>query len=147
MAYISITPQTATPSFTDDVAASKPLPLDVVSRQLGISQQTLVRWVDRHLLDATLGYDLDEHNTEIRTIALRPGALDAVTNLARDYREDVVTRTEARHILKIIDRRRLKRMIRAGDIESVEVDGEARLRVSSLEDYLMSNEAPERIEA
>jgi hypothetical protein len=58
----------------------------------------------------------------------------------------VVSRTEARRILKQIDRKKIKKLIRAGDVEDVEVEDETRVVVGSLEDYLMERENEEEDE-
>lgn len=118
----------------------KAVPLDELSGELRISKQTLVRWVDRHLVDADLYWSLSEENEEIRMIKLSDDTMDFLRSFAAEYREDVVTRTEARRILKQIDRKKIKKLIRAGDIEDVEVDEETRIVVGSIEDYLMSRE-------
>jgi len=116
------------------------MPLDELSEHLKISKQTLVRWADRHLIDADLYWTLSDSNEEIRMIDLTDETLDFLEDFAADYREDVVSRTEARRILKQIDRKKIKKLIRAGDVEDVEVDEETRVVVGSLEDYLMERE-------
>lgn len=118
----------------------KAMPLNELSEELQISKQTLVRWVDRHLVDADLYWALSEENEEVRMIELSDDTMDFLRSFAAEYREDVVTRTEARRILKQIDRKKIKKLIRAGDIEDVEVDEETRIVVGSIEDYLMSRE-------
>ena len=117
--------------------------LDQLSERLKISKQTLVRWVDRHLIDATLGWALSDDNNEVRVIELSDDTLDFLKNFAKDYREDTVTRTEARRILKKIDRKKIKKMIRAEDILAVEVDDEVKIVVGSIEDYLIAQEQSE----
>lgn len=117
--------------------------LDQLSERLKISKQTLVRWVDRHLIDATLGWALSDDNNEVRVIELSDDTLDFLENFAKDYREDTVTRTEARRILKKIDRKKIKKMIRAEDILAVEVDDEVKIVVGSIEDYLIAQEQSE----
>ena len=116
------------------------MPLDELSDHLQISKQTLVRWTDRHLIDADLYWSLSDTNEEIRMIDVSDETLDFLEDFAADYREDVVSRTEARRILKQIDRKKIKKLIRAGDVEDVEVDEETRVVVGSLEDYLMDRE-------
>lgn len=116
------------------------LSLDELSEKLQISKQTLVRWVDRHLIKASLGWSLTDENEEIRVIELNPETLDFLETFADDYRSDLVTRTEARRIMKKIDRKKVKKMIRAGDIVAVEVDDEVKIVVGSIEDYLRSQE-------
>ncbi len=116
------------------------LPLNELSDQVQISKQTLVRWVDRHLIDAKLFWALSEDNDEVRMIELSDQSMDYLKRFAAKYRDDVVSRTEARRILKQIDRKKIKKLIRAGDIEDVEVDEETRIVVGSIEDYLMSRE-------
>lgn len=120
--------------------------LDQLSERLKISKQTLVRWVDRHLIDASLGWALSDQNNEIRVIELSDDTLDFLENFAKDYREDTVTRTEARRILKKIDRKKIKKMIRAEDILAVEVDEEVKIVVGSIEDYLIGQEQSEEAE-
>ncbi len=119
------------------------MPLDELSEHLQLSKQTLVRWTDRHLIDADLYWSLSDSNEEIRMIDLTDETLDFLEDFAADYREDVVSRTEARRILKQIDRKKIKKLIRAGDVEDVEVDEETRVVVGSLEDYLMEREREE----
>ena len=116
------------------------MPLDELSEHLQLSKQTLVRWTDRHLIDADLYWSLSDSNEEIR---LTDETLGFLEDFAADYREDVVSRTEARRILKQIDRKKIKKLIRAGDVEDVEVDEETRVVVGSLEDYLMEREREE----
>lgn len=122
------------------------MPLDELSEQLQLSKQTIVRWIDRHLVDADLYWSLSEDNEEIRMIDLSDDTLDFLEDFAADYREDVVSRTEARRILKQIDRKKIKKLIRAGDVEDVEVEDETRVVVGSLEDYLMEQERVEEDE-
>ena len=119
------------------------MPLNELSEHLELSKQTLVRWSDRHLIDADLYWTLSDTNEEIRMIDLTDDTLDFLEDFAADYREDVVSRTEARRILKQIDRKKIKKLIRAGDVEDVEVDEETRVVVGSLEDYLMRRERVE----
>jgi hypothetical protein len=119
------------------------MPLNELSEHLQLSKQTLVRWSDRHLIDADLYWTLSDTNEEIRMIDLTDETLDFLEDFAADYREDVVSRTEARRILKQIDRKKIKKLIRAGDVEDVEVDEETRVVVGSLEDYLMRREREE----
>lgn len=114
--------------------------LDELSERLQLSKQTIVRWVDRHLIDADLYWTLSDDNREVRMIEMTDDTLDFVEDFASDYREDVVSRTEARRILKQIDRKKIKKLIRAGDVKDVEVDDETRIVVGSLEDYLMERE-------
>ena len=114
--------------------------LEALSEQLNISMQTIVRWTDRHLIDAELGWSLTEDNEETRVIYLRKGKLDEIKAFAQEYRDGYVTRKEARHILKMIDRKRVKKMVRAGDIETAEIDEETKVLVGSIEDYLIEQE-------
>ncbi len=130
------------------VATSNSLPvpeieemsLDQLSERIQISKQTLVRWVDRHLINADLSWTLSNSNEEIRVIELSEDTLKFLNSFSEDYRGDTVTRTEARRILKKIDRKKIKKMIRAGDILAVEVDDEVKIVVGSIEDYLISQE-------
>jgi hypothetical protein len=116
------------------------MPLNELSKHLQLSKQTIVRWADRHLIDADLYWSLSDSNEEIRMIDLTDETLNFLEDFAADYRDDVVSRTEARRILKQIDRKKIKKLIRAGDVEDVEVDEETRVVVGSLEDYLMEQE-------
>lgn len=120
--------------------------LDALSDQLQISMQTLVRWADRHLIDAELDWSLNDANEEIRVIRLRSGKLDEIRTFALEYRQGYVTRREARRILKMIDRKRVKKMVRAGDIETAEIDEETKVLVGSIEDYLIEHERGEEEE-
>jgi hypothetical protein len=119
------------------------MPLDDLSDRIKLSKQTIVRWVDRHLIDAELHWALSEDNEEVRMIEISPQTMDFVQSFAEEYREDVVSRTEARRILKQIDRKKIKKLIRAGDVKDVEVDEETRIVVGSIEDYLMARERDE----
>lgn len=123
--------------------AREVLPLEVVSRRVRLSQQTLVRWVDRHLVDALLSWRINERNEEERTIQLTASSLAALEGIASAYRSDVVTRTEARRILKVIDRAVIKRLVRTSEVECREVDGETCILVGSIEDYLIGQESHE----
>ncbi|HEX7072001.1 MAG TPA: hypothetical protein VF190_14405 [Rhodothermales bacterium] len=118
------------------------IPLEVLSHRLGLSQQTLVRWVDRHLVDARLGWRLNGSNQEERFIEVLPDSLSALEKFAKGYREDTVSRSEARRILKVIDRRKVKSLLRSEQVQSREVDGETCILVGSLEDYLIGLEGP-----
>ena len=140
---------TGTVTVPDQPATSrqpKAMPLDELSEHLQLSKQTIVRWTDRHLIDADLYWTLSESNEEIRMIDLSDETLDFLEDFAADYRDDVVSRTEARRILKQIDRKKIKKLIRAGDVEDVEVEDETRVVVGSLEDYLMEREREEEEE-
>ena len=119
---------------------ARTLPLDELSEQLQISKQTLVRWVDRHLVEASLGWALTNEDEELRVIELSNGAYGFLQSLSADYRSDVVSRKQARRILKKIDAKKIKKMVRAGHLETVEVDGEVRIIVGSIEDYLIGAE-------
>ena len=114
--------------------------LEELSQRLQISMQTLVRWVGRHLIDGELGWTLSDDNEELRVIRIRTGKIDELKAFAEDYRSGQVTRTEARRILKLIDRRQVKKMVRAGDIETIQVGDETKVLVGSIEDYLMQLE-------
>ena len=116
------------------------IPLDELSDDVKLSKQTIVRWIDRHLIEASLDWTLSEDNEEVRTIEISEDSLNFLRSFAEEYREDVVSRTEARHILKQIDRKKIKKLIRAGDVKDVEVDEETRIVVGSIEDYLRSRE-------
>lgn len=125
---------------TNDSAIT--IPLQDLSEQIRISSQTLVRWVDRHLIDAQLGWDHSDH-AQIRTIRLEQSTLDFLKTFASEYREDTVSRTEARRLLKKIDPRNVKRLIRAGDITTVQVGEDVRIIIGSIEDYLIDRERDE----
>ncbi|NBB85124.1 MAG: hypothetical protein GVY12_02740 [Bacteroidetes bacterium] len=127
-------------SFVNEKYEMKEFPLDELSERLQISQQTLVRWVDRHLIDATLDWTLTDDNEELRVIKVAKSKLDELEEFATEYREGLVSRKEARRILKMIDRKKVKKMVRAGDIETTMVDEEKRVLISSLEDHLISVE-------
>ncbi len=116
------------------------MPLDDLSDRIKLSKQTIVRWLDRHLIDAELHWTLSDENEEVRMIEISPQTMEFVESFAAEYREDVVSRTEARRILKQIDRKKIKKLIRAGDVKDVEVDEETRIVVGSIEDYLMARE-------
>lgn len=122
------------------------MPLDDLSEHLELSKQTIVRWVDRHLIDADLYWTLSDANEEVRMIDLSDDTLDFLEDFAADYRDDVVSRTEARRILKQIDRKKIKKLIRSGDVEDVEVEEETRVVVGSLEDYLIEQESEDEDE-
>ena len=126
---------------TGNETAAERIPLEVLSHRLGLSQQTLVRWVDRHLIDANLGWRINPKNEEERFIEVLPESLVALEAFAREYRSDLVSRTEARRILKVVDHRQVKRLLRAEEVESREVNGETFILVGSLEDYLMGLES------
>ena len=96
--------------------------------------------MDRHLVDASLGWTLTNEDEELRVIELADGTHRLLQTLATDYRSDVVSRKQARRILKKIDAKKIKKMVRAGDLEAVEVDGEVRITVGSIEDYLIGVE-------
>jgi hypothetical protein len=116
------------------------IPLDELSDDVQLSKQTIVRWIDRHLIDAELDWALSDENEEVRMITMTDDSLDFLRSFAEEYREDVVSRTEARHILKQIDRKKIKKLIRAGDVKDVEVDEETRIVVGSIEDYMRRRE-------
>lgn len=127
-------------SLSKDARTADQIPLEALSRRLQLSQQTLVRWVDRHLVDARLGWRINDLNQEERYIEVPQASLSSLESFASTYRSDVVSRTDARRILKVIDRRQVKRLIRTNEVESREVDGETHILVGSLEDYLMGLE-------
>lgn len=116
------------------------MPLDELSAQVRLSRQTLVHWVDRHLIDAKLRWALNDENQEVRVIELSEKTLDFLEDFAADYREDTVSRTDARHILRQIDRKKIKKLIRAGDVQDVEVDEETKIVVGSIEDFMIERE-------
>ena len=114
--------------------------LNDLSRQLGISSQTLVGWIDRRLVDARLGWSLSKENVELRTIQLDADTLRFLESFAAEYRMDTVTRPEARRLLKNADARVVKRLIRAGAIDTLQEGEELRVVVGSIEDYLIQRE-------
>lgn len=116
------------------------LRLDELSEALRISRQTLVRWTDRGLIDAALDWGVSDENEELRLIQLNQGTLDFLEGFAGEYREDTVSRTEARRLLKLIDRNQVQKLIRQGSIKARKVKGETRVSVGSVEDYLMTLE-------
>ncbi|MEM6785333.1 MAG: hypothetical protein AAF624_16550 [Bacteroidota bacterium] len=120
------------------------LDLDDLSREVHISKQTLVRWTDRGFIDAALGWGINEHNEEQRLIHIQPSSHEMLNDFAEEYRDGTVTRTEARRILKLIDRNQVQKLLRHGDIKSKRVKGETRVTVGSIEDYLMRLEAEEK---
>lgn len=118
------------------------LELDRLSQDLQISKQTLVRWVDRGLIDASLAWGISPENEEIRLIRVTPRSLDFLRQFADEYREETVSRTDARHLLKMVDRSQVQRLIRHGELEARKVADETRVVVGSVEDYLMELEQP-----
>ena len=128
------------PTLTDD---RKTLRLDELSEALRISRQTLVRWTDRGLIAADLGWGVSDDNRETRLIEVDQSTLDFLEGFAGEYREDTVSRTEARRLLKLIDRNQVQKLIRQGSIKARKVKGETRVSVGSVEDYLMTLEVVE----
>ena len=118
------------------------LDLDELSGQLGISKKTLVTWADQGLIDASLDWSLSSENEELRIIHISDSSLNFLQGFAGEYREDTVSRTEARRLLRLIDRNQVQRLLRQGDIKSKRVKGETRVTISSVEDYLMGLEQP-----
>ncbi len=116
------------------------LTMTELSERVQLSRQTIVQWIDRHLIDAELRWALDAGNEEVHVVEMSEGTLEFLASFAADYREDVVSRTEARRILKQIDRKKIKKLIRAGDVQDVEVDEETKIVVGSIEDYLRARE-------
>ena len=116
------------------------MPISELSQQLRLSRQTIVHWIDRHLIDAELRWALNDENEEVHVIELSESTLDFLKNFAADYREDTVSRTEARRILRQIDRKKIKKLIRAGDVQDVEVDEETKIVVGSIEDFMIERE-------
>lgn len=115
--------------------------LDTLSGDLQISKQTLVRWSDRGIIDATLHWSISASNEELRLIRIAPRSLEFLRGFATEYRGDTVSRTEARRILKLIDRSQVQKLIRHGQLESKKVDDETRVVVGSIEDHLINQEA------
>ncbi|MAQ95120.1 hypothetical protein B1759_03210 [Rubrivirga sp. SAORIC476] len=127
-------------TLTDD---RKTLRLDELSEALRISRQTLVRWTDRGLINADLDWGVSDENQETRLIEVDQSTLDFLEGFAGEYREDTVSRTEARRLLKLIDRNQVQKLIRQGSIKARKVKGETRVSVGSVEDYLMTLEDTE----
>ena len=118
----------------------KTLRLDELSEALRISRQTLVRWTDRGLINADLGWGVSDANEETRLIEVDQSTIDFLQGFASEYREDTVSRTEARRLLKLIDRNQVQKLIRQGSIKARKIKGETRVSVGSVEDYLMTLE-------
>ena len=116
------------------------LELDALSEDVRISKQTLVRWTDRGLIDAALTWTISDDNEELRMIRIAPRSLEFLRGFAEEYREDTVSRTEARRILKMIDRSQVQKLLRQGDLTSKKVEDETRVVIGSVEDYLMDLE-------
>lgn len=121
----------------------KTLRLDELSEALRISRQTLVRWTDRGLINADLGWGVSDDNQETRLIEVDQSTVDFLEGFASEYREDTVSRTEARRLLKLIDRNQVQKLIRQGSIKARKIKGETRVSVGSVEDYLMTLEEEE----
>ncbi len=121
----------------------KTLRLDELSEALRISRQTLVRWTDRGLINADLDWGVSDANEETRLIEVDQSTLDFLEGFAGEYREDTVSRTEARRLLKLIDRNQVQKLIRQGSIKARKIKGETRVSVGSVEDYLMTLEESE----
>ena len=121
----------------------KTLRLDELSEALRISRQTLVRWTDRGLINADLDWGVSDDNEETRLIEVDQSTLDFLEGFAGEYREDTVSRTEARRLLKLIDRNQVQKLIRQGSIKARKIKGETRVSVGSVEAYLMTLEETE----
>jgi hypothetical protein len=117
------------------------LELDQLSEDLRISKQTLARWADRGIIDASLHWSISNANQELRLIRISPQSLDFLRTFAAEYRDDTVTRTEARRILKLIDRSQVQKLLRHGQLAARKVDDETHVVVGSIEDHLMALEA------
>jgi hypothetical protein len=115
--------------------------LDRLSDEIRISKQTLVRWADRGLIEATLHWAISEDNEELRLIRIAAESLEFLKSFAQEYREDTVSRTEARRLLKLIDRSQVQKLLRHGQLQSRKVADETRVVVGSIEDHLMAIEA------
>jgi len=124
------------------VGAVQELVLDELSDGVRISRQTLVTWVDRGLIEATLDWGSGPAGNPLRLIRISDTSLEFVRTFAAEYREDTVSRTESRRLLKLIDRNQVQRLVRRGLVRTRAVGGETRLDVGSIEDYLRSLEAP-----
>lgn len=121
-------------------AAASTLRLDELSEAIRISRQTLVRWTDRGLISAELDWGVSDANAQTRLIQISDTSLDFLRGFAGEYRDDTVSRTEARRLLKLIDRNQVQKLIRQGSIKARKVKGETRVSVGSVEDYLMTLE-------
>lgn len=130
---------------TSTAAAAVTMPLQSLSDQIGVSSQTLVQWIDRHLIEAELDWAISEQNHQVRTIRIEQSTLGFLNSFASEYRDDTVSRTEARRLLKKIDSRNVKRLIRAGDIKTVQVDEDVRIVIGSIEDYLIERDREESV--
>ncbi len=130
------------PLAVSPVGAVQELSLDDLSDDVRISKQTLVTWVDRGLIEATLDWGARGTATPVRLIRIAPASLDFVRSFAADYRSDTVSRTESRRLLKLIDRNQVQRLVRRGLVQTRAVGAETRLDVGSIEDYLRTLEAP-----
>lgn len=113
--------------------------LEELSIRLQVSRQTIVRWIDRHLLDASLRWGLTEENEEVHFIELDQATLDFLESFVDRYREEVVSKKEARRILKEIDKKKVNKMINKEKLEVTKIDGETRIVVGSIEDFLIDN--------
>lgn len=118
---------------------SMEFPLEQLSTRLQVSKQTIVRWIDRHLLDASLRWGLTEENEEVHFIELDQATLDFLESFVDRYREEVVSKKEARRILKEIDKKKVNKMINKEKLEVTKIDGETRIVVGSIEDFLIDN--------
>ena len=123
-----------------DTSTIKELELDKLSDSIRISKQTIVRWADRGIIDASFHWILEDDNQEKRVIRIIPQSLDFLRGFADGYRDDTVSRTEARRILKLIDRGQVQRLLRHGQLQSRKVEDEMRVVVGSIEDHLMQQE-------
>ena len=123
-----------------DAALASTLRLDELSEAIRISRQTLVRWTDRGLISAELDWGVSDANAQTRLIQISEASLDFLRGFADEYRDDTVSRTEARRLLKLIDRNQVQKLIRQGSITARKVKGETRVSVGSVEDYLMTLE-------
>lgn len=123
-----------------DTDMAQELELDTLSESIRISKQTIVNWADRGIIDASLHWAIREDNREERLIRISPKSLDFLRGFADDYREDTVSRTEARRILKLIDRGQVQKLLRHGRLQSRKVEDEMRVVVGSIEDHLIQQE-------
>ena len=121
-------------------SAASTLRLDELSEVIRISRQTLVRWTDRGLIEAELDWGVSDANAQTRLMKISDASLDFLRGFADEYRDDTVSRTEARRLLKLIDRNQVQKLIRQGSITARKVKGETRVSVGSVEDYLMTLE-------
>ena len=115
-------------------------PFAALCDELQISRQTFLLWVDRRLIDGSVRWALTEDNEEYRVVAIRKDRYAEIKAFAREYRQDYVTSKEAQHMLKVVNTKQVKRLLRDDSIQSAVIDAETKLLVGSIEDYLIGLE-------